>query len=180
MLHLNFTPFPILNTARLLLRPITLNDTDDFFFLRSDNLTNQYTGTPKPANKEEVKIFIQKLIDNVNNNEALFWVLSLKDNPKMIGSFCFWNINKETATGEIGYTLFPEYWGKGYMNEILQAALNYGFNEMKLRTIEAYTHYANAASIKLLDKNNFKLDPSKTAAQDADLICYYSTIHQSP
>lgn len=172
MLSLNFSPFPVLSTEHLILRPLVITDDEQLFLLRSDEEVNKYTGISKPVSIQDVQVFINKIIANVTNNEAILWAMSLKDDPTLIGTICFWNINNETATGEIGYTLLTAYWGKGNMHEAMQAAMKYGVDVMKLKTVEAYTHKDNIASKKLLEKNGFKLDPDKKAEEDENLIVY--------
>jgi ribosomal-protein-alanine N-acetyltransferase len=153
-----------------------MSDDETMFLLRTDDEVNKYTGIQKPGSIRDIHTFIHKLIANVVNNEALFWVISLKDDPALIGTFCFWNINKETGTGEIGYTLLPAHWGKGYMHEVMQVAMEYGKETMQLKTTEAYTHKDNTASKKLLEKNGFILDPNKKAEEDENLIVYVSNL----
>ena len=172
MLQLNFNPFPIIKTERLVLRPLHISDDDKMFFLRTDDDVNKYISNPKPSSIDDVRDLIYRLMNGVKNNEWIFWVMALKHKPELIGTICFWNINKETATGEIGYTLLPDHWGKGYMHEIMHPTIEYGFNAMKLKTIEAFTHKDNKSSTKLLEKNNFILNPHKKAEENADMIVY--------
>ena len=48
------------------------------------------------------------------------------------------------------------------MSEAFEAVLEFGFKEMELKTIEAFTHYNNEASIALLEKQKFILFPDRT------------------
>ena len=56
---------------------------------------------------------------------------------------------------EIGYTLVLEHFGKGLMSEALAAILLYGFEEMKLHSVEANLDPDNTKSAQLLTKNGF-------------------------
>lgn len=100
-----------------------------------------------------------KLIANINGylerNEAINWGITVKPNDTLIGTFCFWNIQPENHRAEIGYILHPFHQGVGVMQETLTAALDYGFNTMKLHSVEAHVAPENAASIKLLERNGF-------------------------
>ena len=51
--------------------------------------------------------------------------------------------------------LSKDFHGKGIMHEAMQPVLDYGFNVMKLHSVEADADPNNIASIKLLQKNNF-------------------------
>ena len=68
---------------------------------------------------------------------------------------CLWNIEKENDLAELGYSLHPDYFGKGIMSEALLKIIAYGFENMKLRRIDAYTHKHNQPSLKLLAKHGF-------------------------
>ena len=47
-----------------------------------------------------------------------------------------WKISREYSKAEIGFELLPEHQGKGIMQEALPKIIEYGFKNMKLRTIE--------------------------------------------
>ena len=84
-----------------------------------------------------------------------YWTITIKDNPKLIGSICLWNFNTEKTIAEIGYDLHPNFQGKGIMNESMNLVLDFGFKNLKLKTIEAFTHKGNKSSIRLLKRNQF-------------------------
>ena len=52
--------------------------------------------------------------------------------------------------------MHPDFQGKGLMQEAIPPILEYGFDIMKLEIIEAVPHENNAASIRILEKNNFQ------------------------
>jgi ribosomal-protein-alanine N-acetyltransferase len=155
MITLNFTPFPILRTERLILRPPAIGDRNETYFMRTDERVNKYVDRSRPVNVAEAEQFIEKLISGINNNESIAWVITLKESPMLIGSICLWNISVENSRAEIGFELHPAYQGKGIMLETMQKVLEYGFKTMKLKVIDAWVHEQNAASIKILEKNAF-------------------------
>ena len=83
------------------------------------------------------------------------WALTLKNDPKLIGTICFWNIKKEDFRAETGFVILNEYQGRGLMQEALTAVLEYGFKIMKLHSIEAVISPKNIASTKLIEKCGF-------------------------
>lgn len=64
-------------------------------------------------------------------------------------------MDKEHYRAEIGYSLLPDYWSKGYMAEAARCAIDYGFSMLNFHSIEANVNPNNAASIRLLEKMNF-------------------------
>lgn len=155
MLPLNFHPFPILSTKRLILRSVTAVDADDLFLLRSDKNVMQFIDRPLAQTTNDALELIQKIASGHDKNENITWAITLKNHPSLIGTIGFWLIDIENYRAEIGYLLHPAHQGKGLMQEAMQAILQFGFNCMKLHSVEANVNPSNIASIKLLEKNNF-------------------------
>lgn len=158
MLSLHFNPFPVLTTERLILRAATMNDAVIFSTIRSDKRVNRFLDRKSTMTIEEAECRIKKLAEETLINESIEWILQYNDHPQMIGSICYWNIISEEDKAEIGYEMHPDYYGKGIMNEALQRITEYGFTEMKLKTIEAFPVKDNSKSIQLLERNGFVRD----------------------
>jgi ribosomal-protein-alanine N-acetyltransferase len=154
----NFCPFPILQTERLSLRKLSLDDAEEIFLLRSDENINKYIDRPRAISIEDAYNFINKTNLSIDNNELVDWAITFKENSGLIGSICLWNISKEENKAEVGYELLPDFQGKGIAQEAMLVVLDYGFNIMLLNKIEAYTHKENSASQKLLEKFGFVRD----------------------
>lgn len=155
MLTINFTPFPTLNTERLVLRELTVADANEIFFLRSDMEILKYLDKEPAKSIDEATKFIELINENTISNNSILWGIALKESPAIIGSICFWRIIKEHYRAEIGYVLHPQFQGKGIMDEAIKAVLQYGFEVMQLHSVEANINPANIASMKLLEKNGF-------------------------
>ncbi len=155
MLEFNLNSFPTLRTERLILREITLNDAEDFFVLRKNKEAMKYIDKPLHKSVSETQELIQKIIDDIKNNETIAWAISLKGNQKLIGTIGYHRIQKEHHRGEIGYMISPEYWNKGLVSEALVKVLEYGFTQMKFHSIEGVINPNNLISAKLLKKFGF-------------------------
>jgi ribosomal-protein-alanine N-acetyltransferase len=166
MIELNFTPFPILTTERLVLRQLEKTDDKDIFVHRSDERVNTYLEGFRHASIEQTQAFINRIHQEVANNKTILWAITQKEDNKFLGTICLWNISKSDDKAETGYTLDPEFQGRGYMNEALIKIIDYGFHVMKLKTIEAYTHMDNQGSIRLLLKNKFQVDTTRQAEKE--------------
>jgi len=156
MSNFNFIPFPILTTHRLILRRLEMTDDAEIYSLRSDDRVNEFLDRPKTISIEQARAFIAKIDDGIVRGQSLYWVITQKQDGKLAGTICLWNLVQETATGEVGYELKPEFQGKGIMQEALSAVLDYAFQVMKLEGIEACTHADNARSSRLLEKYDFR------------------------
>ncbi|HEY6976084.1 MAG TPA: GNAT family N-acetyltransferase [Chitinophagaceae bacterium] len=158
MLNLNFTPFPDLITERLILRRLQTEDANEIFVLRSSDEVNRFLGRPKATTIDEARQFINKINNAINKNESVYWAITLKPGTRLIGTICCWNISKENEQAEIGYELHPEFQGKGIMQEAILKVIDFGFEQLKLKTIIAVPSCDNIRSRKLLEKINFKID----------------------
>lgn len=148
--------FRELTTGRLTLRKLRLSDDKELYAIRSNDGVNKYLERSPAASIDEAQLFIKKINDGIDNNGWIYWAIALKDDDKVIGTICIWNISFEDASGEIGYELKPEFQGMGFMSEAIKKVIDFGFNDMKLKSLEAFTHKENLPSIKLLERNNFK------------------------
>ena len=162
----NFSPFPILETERLFLRKLSLDDAEEIFTLRSNDEVNKYIDRPKANDIDEAIAFINKVNIGVANDNWLYWVICFKDNPMLIGTICLWNLNEFENKAEVGYELIPEYQGKGIAQEALSKIIEFGFDNVQLNKIEAYTHKENLSSTKLLEKFNFVRDTHEESKID--------------
>ena len=155
MLSPNFDPFPILMTERLTLRHVDENDVNEIFFLRSDKKVLQFLDRKPAESAEDAMDFIKKINNLEKNNEAVNWAITITGDHTLLGTICFWNINKEHYRSEIGYVLHPDFQGKGFMQEAMTVVLKYGFETMKLHSVEANVNPDNVPSIRLLERNHF-------------------------
>ncbi len=156
MLEPEFTPFPEIRTARLLLRRIVQQDVAMILEMRSDEQVMKYIDKERASTMEDAQKFFTMIEESLEKNDGITWCISLLEEPqKMIGSIGYWRIIKQHYRAEIGYMLHHSYWGKGLMQEAISAVIEYGFGPLKLHSIEAHINPANAASAGILEKNNF-------------------------
>lgn len=154
-LYLHFEPFPVLTTERLVLRSFIPKDAQALLNMRTNDRVMKYLGRDKMKNIAEANTFIQKVRKDANENKTIEWAITLKAEDKLIGKLGFWRIVTQHRRAEIGYNLMPEYFGKGIMSEAVSAVLKYGFQVMKLHSVEANLDPDNLKSVQLLNRNGF-------------------------
>lgn len=151
MLQLKFEPFPALETGRLKLRKISLDDAEDIFLLRSNKEAMKYIHKPKLNSIDDAK----ELIIKMNDPERIQWGITLKRADTLMGTIGYHTIIREHYRAEIGYMLHPQYWNTGMMSEALTAVIDFGFNKMNLHSIEAIINPGNSVSRMILKKFSF-------------------------
>lgn len=155
MLTLSFTPFPVLESNRLLLRAVTNEDVNEVLALRGNPKTMKYIPRPLLSSKAMASEHIEMIIQKINKNEAINWAITLKGNPKLIGIIGHYRIQTENHRSEIGYMLLPDFQNQGIASEAINIVLEYGFNQLKLHSVEAVIDPENNISEKVLEKNGF-------------------------
>lgn len=156
MLALNFKEFPVLTTDRLVLREHSLLDASSLFKIRTNEKIMQFIDRERPKTLQDIEAFITSFNEGCKQGQHIAWVISLKENPdQMIGSIGYWRTNFTNYRAEIGYMLHPDYWRKGIVSEALKATIDFGFEEMKLHSIQANINPGNDASRQILLKHGF-------------------------
>ena len=174
MANRNFTPFPILTTKRLTLRQLVTNDEQEIFTLRSDREINKYLDRQLSNTIADARNFINMVNENINKNVSLYWGITLSDRNILVGTVCLYGFSDENDNCEIGYELLTNFQGQGIMKEAVEKVIDYAFNTIGVKKIEAFFHRDNQNSIKLLEKFSFK-NSNVLDETNPELICYHLT-----
>ena len=174
MLNTNFTPFPILTTERLTLRQLVIADEQEIFTLRSDNEINRYLNRQVSKTIDDARNFINNVNENINKNVSLYWAITLSDKNILVGTICLFGFSEENNKCEIGYELLTNFQGQGMMSEAIQKVIEYAFNTIHIKRMEAYIHKDNQRSIKLLEKRSFS-NSSETGKTGPGSACFHLT-----
>lgn len=151
-----FMNLPTLETERVILRKLKSTDKDAIFeYSQNPNVARHVLWNTHESILDTLE-FLNKIFEAYNKNKPASWGICLKNNPdKVIGTVGFVNIDKEKRTGEIGYVLSEEHWGKGLMPEIISKIVNFCKRELNLNEIYARVINENLASIRVLEKCGF-------------------------
>ncbi|CAL1517884.1 GNAT family N-acetyltransferase [Chitinophaga sp. MM2321] len=149
---------PILSAGKLILRPITEKDTAALFRLYSNQEVTHFMDIDAFANISEATQIITFFREMLASKEGMRWGITLLDHDELIGTCGFHRISRTHFKAEIGYDLFPDFWGKGIMTEAAGILLTYGYQELQLNRIEAFVDLENIASSRLLTKLGFRFE----------------------
>jgi ribosomal-protein-alanine N-acetyltransferase len=155
MLEFTFNPFPVIETERLILRRVTNDDANAVFEIRSNPETMKFIPRPLLKNTDEALELIAEIDSKITANTGINWAITLKDNPKLLGIIGYYRTQPENYRSEIGYILLPEFHGKGIVSEAVNRLIRFGFEDLKLHSIEAVIDPENIASEKVLQKCGF-------------------------
>ena len=147
--------FPVIQTDRLTLRKPTEEDIIPMLLLSQDEEVMEFYGMEVFKEEKQSREEIEWFLKIWKEKTGARWMISLKEDPKMIGDIGFYDYKKKHRKAEIGYKLARSHWRKGYMTEALIAILEYVFKETDINRLQAVVDPRNPASFLLLEKCGF-------------------------
>ena len=142
-----------IETERLVLRNRTLADAEAIFDFASRPEVSYPAGFPPVKTLEDEIYYLEHILPERNQKENLpaGYGIVVKGTEKIIGSVDF-NHRHEDDVLEIGYTLHPDYWGRGYVPEAARTLIDLAFKELDLHKIEL-TCLGTMSKVNELRKN---------------------------
>lgn len=162
----------LIETERLLLREITLNDTAEMFQMYSNPEVQKYTGEPLMASIEEMEQAIQVRIVDYQKFGYGRWATFRKSDMQFIG-WAGLAYLPEFDEIDLGYRFLPEYWGMGFATEASEAILTYGFDTLKLKRIIAIAMKENKASTRVMEKVGMAFDKFAPYENGGEDVAWY-------
>ena len=148
--------FPALETDRLVLRPLTVDDIHLLVNLDSDPEVMRFITDGVPRDRSHHEDAVPKLLKYMTENPGLgLWIAYLKDTNEFIG----WYILKhlpDNGEVEVGFRLKKQFWNNGYSTEAGKAILKHGFETVGLKQIAAIVRPDNFASQAVIKKIGLK------------------------
>jgi [ribosomal protein S5]-alanine N-acetyltransferase len=153
-----YNDLPTLETERLILRKITLNDVQDVFNYASEPDVSRFVPWEAHQSIEDSYNFINYILKQYEEGKLAPWAIELKQNKKVIGTIDFVAWFPHHFRAEIGFILSKEYWGMGLMVEAAAKVIQFGFEKMELNKIEASCMVENVQSQGVLQKLGMRLE----------------------
>ncbi len=141
----------LFETDRLLLRELSPEDAEEFYFLNLDPDVVRYTGDPPFPNIVDASRFLENY-DQYQKFGFGRWAVTLKENGEFIG-WCGLKYSPELNGVDLGFRFFKKHWGKGYATEAAKGCIHFGFNHLGLTKIFGRAMKDNKASLRVLEKS---------------------------
>ena len=133
----------MIETDRLALRPITMDDVDLLVTLDSDPEVMRYLTGGKPSTREDVEPIIRRSIGHR-------WIAFERETGEFLGWFGL--VPSVEGEFEVGYRLRRAAWGRGLATEGTRALIDLAFNERRARRVFAQTMAVNARSRAVMER----------------------------
>ena len=154
----------ILEGDRIILRPITVEDTEDILRWRNSRHVMEHFIIREPLTEEMHKKWLR---EQVAAGTVEQYVIVVKESGRGIGSQYFQHINREEHTAEFGIFIGDkDELGKGYGREVLDLSLKHARDDMKLKSVSLRVIDDNDVAYKLYLSRGFKLKTGHTVMFD--------------
>jgi RimJ/RimL family protein N-acetyltransferase len=147
----------VLETPRLRLRPLEQSDAPAIQKAAgAREIADTMISLPHPYPAGEANRYaIRQQSERVSGRSVTFTI-----EQKAEGEFCglieLRDIDREHSQAELSFWLAVDAWGHGYMSEVIQAVVRYGFASLGLNRLYAHHMLRNPACGRVLEKNGFK------------------------
>jgi len=166
---------PAIESKKFTLRPFRMSDADSIRKHANDkSVSRNLASLPHPYTKKDASFWIGKQVKLQRQKNPENMVFAIEINGETVGSIGLHKI-KRGHKAELGYWLGREFWGGGIMTEAVKSMVNFGFKNLKLRRIYAGVFLFNKGSVRVLEKNGFKLEgiSKKEVKKDEKFIDAY-------
>ena len=152
-----------LTTDRLVLRRHIPEDADFLYrHFGTDPRMYAYSGWNPYAAPEMARETVQHFIDSYDDEDFYGWAVTL--DGQMIGTVGAYDYDAGAGSIEVGISIAPEYWGKGYASETLQRVLRYLTEDRHITQVKAWCASDNLGSKKTMEKCGMQLESVEEGA----------------
>jgi ribosomal-protein-alanine N-acetyltransferase len=165
-----------LETPRLILREVTVDDANGFYELDSDPEVHRYLGNKTVTTLQQCHDTISFLQKQYIENGIGRWAVVEKESGEFIGwsgiKLVTETFNNHINYYDLGYRLIRRFWGKGYASESAYATRDYAFEKLGVKELFAAAHTGNVPSNKIILKCGFK--PGIPTEYEGEPVNWYS------
>jgi [ribosomal protein S5]-alanine N-acetyltransferase len=148
-------------TKRMKFRILADCDLDVIYRQFSDPDMCKYFSEP-PCTKDEAQEIIEHYKNPIDKGYLRYGMFD-KDNDTFIGTCGYHYLDNQLKQVEIGYDVWKEFWGQGYISEALPALINICFSHLNIDCVYILTHPENNASKASVKKFGFyECEPCRT------------------
>lgn len=141
-------------TERLILRPPTRDDLASLFAIYGDPATHQFNPFGPLTQLDQAQSLLDGWLAHWEEKGYGQWAICTCEFPDEVIGFGGLDARRygDVLRLNLGYRFGPEAWGKGFATELSQAALAFGFVELRVPEVYAVVRPLHHASIRVLEK----------------------------
>jgi [ribosomal protein S5]-alanine N-acetyltransferase len=161
----------VLQTERMVLRQMEMDDVDDLMGIFSDPVAMRYY--PGTKSRQEAEEWVRRVQESYRDNGFGLWVAVLEDSEEFAGQ-CGLTVQEVERKNEveIGYLFLRKFWGRGLATEAARAARDHGFHTLGYERLVSLIDPGNLASRRVAEKAGLTLE--KVVWKWNKEICVYA------
>ncbi|MEU6245958.1 GNAT family N-acetyltransferase [Glycomyces sp. NPDC047010] len=163
----------VLETERLLLRPLAVGDAAALAPINADPEVMRYIGEGAPRMLEQTEALCAKAAAHWDEHGWGAFAVTERDGGALVGlailavpSF----LPEILPATEVGWRIARDRWGRGYAPEAARAAVGFAFGELGLDRVVSCIHAENTASVRVAEKLGMALE-RETVVPVYDVPC---------
>ena len=154
---MRFPNIPTIETSRLRLRKLTLEDTEDYYrHLFGSEAVSRYMLWNPHRDISESAASIRKALARYKEGRCYRFGIALKETDSLIGIIELLRFDEQAGSCSFAYMLGQAYWGQGYGTEALKAVFDFAFSQMEVKSITADHMAENPSSGRVMEKAGMK------------------------
>lgn len=144
-----------IETDRMVLRPYRHEDLDAVVDIMSNWAVTRWLSrnVPYPYRQQDGERFIAEAIRQFEDGSSIRYAIDDTQKGRHMAGI---RVFSETPETEVGYSMHPDFWGRGRGTEILKAVVGAGFDGGVISCFVAQAAAENAGSRRILEKTGFK------------------------
>lgn len=143
---------PTLETERLVLRKLRMDDAAGVFSYASDPEITKHTAWPPHRTLADSEAYLDMALGLYEGGNEALWGVVLKEEDRVVGTCGLYDIDLRHRTAALGYVLALRLRGRGFMPEAMRAVLGWGFGPLALQRIQGVCRVDNAPSTRVMEK----------------------------
>ncbi len=150
--------FHSLEGEHIYFKPLSIEDAPEVHSYASDEDVKRFIGWRLMNSLDETCQYIEKMLARESEGTFMYASMMNKKTGELIGTAMMFSFNHEAKHAEIGYVFHKDYWGKGYGTEAVKLMCDFAFKDLNLHKLHARVIDTNTGSVRVLEKNGFKLE----------------------
>ncbi|MCX7032513.1 MAG: GNAT family protein [Arenimonas sp.] len=146
---------PVLESERIRLRPLRMDDAPDVYEMYSDPEITRYWSFSAWTQPAQAEAWLAERI-GWGPPSVYGWALADRESDRFLGTTALFSLSGPLHRAELGYSLMPTHQGRGLATEAVRTALDFGFDTLGLERMEADVDPRNEASCRLAERLGFQ------------------------
>lgn len=149
----------ILNTKRLILRPISESDAPDIYKnVKEYDIAKWTINIPHPYPKDGAIKFIKQTKELMKKGLSYELAIQIESTKEVVGVISLMKVDRRHKNAELGYWVGKKFWNRGIATEAASKVMEFGFQVLNLERIYAKCFHNNEVSRKVMEKVGMKLE----------------------